>query len=114
MIDNTFASPFLSRPFDHGADLIMHSATKFLGGHGVAVGGVLVDRGAFDWEASGLFPTLTEPYAGYHGLDFAEEFGPGAFIMRARAGGTARLWRLHEPGQRLLTCSRAWRPFHCA
>ncbi len=87
MIDNTFASPFLSRPFDHGADLIMHSATKFLGGHGVAIGGVLVDRGAFDWEASGLFPTLTEPYAGYHGLDFAEEFGPGALIMRARAEG---------------------------
>ena len=87
MIDNTFASPFLSRPFDHGADLVMHSATKFLGGHGIAIGGVLVDRGAFDWEASGLFPTLTEPYAGYHGLDFAEEFGPGAFIMRARAEG---------------------------
>ena len=87
MIDNTFASPFLSRPFDHGADLIMHSATKFLGGHGIAIGGVLVDRGAFDWEESGLFPTLTEPYAGYHGLDFAEEFGPGAFIMRARAEG---------------------------
>ncbi len=87
MIDNTFASPFLSCPFDHGADLVMHSATKFLGGHGIAIGGVLVDRGAFDWEASGLFPTLTEPYAGYHGLDFAEEFGPGAFIMRARAEG---------------------------
>lgn len=87
MIDNTFASPFLSRPFDHGADLVMHSATKFLGGHGVAIGGVLVDRGAFDWEASGRFPTLTEPYAGYHGLDFAEEFGPGALIMRARAEG---------------------------
>ena len=87
MIDNTFASPFLSRPFDHGADLVMHSATKFLGGHGIAIGGVLVDRGAFDWEASGLFPTLTEPYAGYHGLDFAEEFGPGALIMRARAEG---------------------------
>ncbi len=87
MIDNTFASPFLSCPFDHGADLVMHSATKFLGGHGIAIGGVLVDRGAFDWEASGLFPTLTEPYAGYHGLDFAEEFGPGALIMRARAEG---------------------------
>jgi O-acetylhomoserine (thiol)-lyase len=65
----------------------MHSATKFLGGHGVAIGGVLVDRGAFDWEASGKFPTLTEPYAGYHGIDFAEEFGPNAFLMRARAEG---------------------------
>jgi O-acetylhomoserine (thiol)-lyase len=87
MIDNTFASPYLCRPLEHGADLVHHSATKFLGGHGVAIGGVIVDGGTFDWEASGKFPTLTEPYAGYHGLDFAEEFGPGAFIMRARAEG---------------------------
>ena len=87
MIDNTFATPWLMRPFDHGADIVMHSATKFLGGHGVAIGGVLVDGGAFDWEASGKFPTLTEPYAGYHGLDFAEEFGPAAMVMRARAEG---------------------------
>ncbi|MBC6439158.1 MAG: O-acetylhomoserine aminocarboxypropyltransferase [Rhodospirillales bacterium] len=87
MIDNTFATPFLFRPFEHGADIVMHSVTKFMGGHGVAIGGALVDRGAFDWEASGKFPTLTEPYEGYHGLDFAEEFGPGAMIMRARAEG---------------------------
>ena len=87
MIDNTFATPFLCRPFELGADIVMHSVTKFLGGHGVAIGGVVVDRGDFDWEASGRFPTLTEPYAGYHGLDFAEEFGPGAMIMRARAEG---------------------------
>ncbi len=87
MIDNTFATPHLCRPFEHGVDIIMHSATKFLGGHGVAIGGALVDRGGFDWESSGKFPTLTEPYLGYHGLDFAEEFGPGAFIMRARAEG---------------------------
>ncbi len=87
MVDNTFATPYLSRPFDYGADLVMHSVTKFLGGHGVAIGGVLVDRGAFDWEAGDLFPTLTEPYAGYHELDFAEEFGPAAMIMRARAEG---------------------------
>src|SRR6185436_16662922 len=87
MIDNTFATPYLCRPFKHGVDLVMHSATKFLGGHGVAIAGALVDSGQFDWEASGKFPTLTEPYAGYHGLDFAEEFGPGAFIMRARAEG---------------------------
>ncbi len=87
MIDNTFATPYLCRPFEHGADLVMHSATKFLGGHGVAIAGVLVDSGQFDWESSGKFPTLTEPYAGYHGLDFAEEFGPSAFIMRARAEG---------------------------
>ncbi len=87
MIDATFTTPYLCRPFDHGADLIMHSVTKFLGGHGVAIGGALIDGGRFDWEASGKFPTLTEPYAGYHGLDFAEEFGPAAFIMRARAEG---------------------------
>ncbi len=87
LIDNTFASPALFRPFDHGADLVLHSATKFLGGHGVAIGGVLVDGGIFDWQGSGKFPTLTEPYAGYHGINFAEEFGPGAFVMRARAEG---------------------------
>ena len=87
MIDNTFATPYLCRPFDHGVDIIMHSVTKFLGGHGVAIGGALVDSGAFDWEASGKFPTLTEPYAGYHGLDFAEEFGPAALVMRARSEG---------------------------
>jgi O-acetylhomoserine (thiol)-lyase len=87
MLDNTFATPCLFRPFEHGVDLVMHSATKFLGGHGVAIGGVLVDSGRFDWRASGRLPTLTEPYAGYHGLDFADEFGPGAFLMRARAEG---------------------------
>ena len=87
MVDSTFATPHLCRPIDHGADLIVHSATKWLGGHGVALGGVIVDGGTFDWEASGKFPTLTEPYAGYHGLDFAEEYGPQAFLMRARAEG---------------------------
>ncbi len=87
MIDATFSTPFLCRPFDHGADIVMHSATKFLGGHGVAIGGLLVDSGRFDWVKSGKFPTLTEPYAGYHGLSFAEEFGPAAFMTRARAEG---------------------------
>lgn len=87
MVDSTFASPFLCRPIALGADIVMHSSTKFIGGHGVAIGGVLVDGGRFDWEASGKFPTLTEPYAGYHGIDFAEEFGPHAFVMRARAEG---------------------------
>ncbi len=86
MLDATFATPFLCRTFDHGADIVMHSATKWLGGHGIAIGGALVDSGRFDWEG-GKFPTLTEPYAGYHGLDFAEEFGPEAFLMRARAEG---------------------------
>jgi O-acetylhomoserine (thiol)-lyase len=87
LVDSTFATPYLCRPIEHGADLVLHSATKWLGGHGVAIGGVLVDGGRFDWEGSGLFPTLTEPYAGYHGIDFAEEFGPQAFVMRARAEG---------------------------
>ena len=87
VIDSTFATPYLCRPFDFGADIVIHSLTKFLGGHGIAIGGVLVDGGTFDWEASGKFPTLTEPYAGYHGIDFAEEFGPAALIMRARAEG---------------------------
>ena len=87
MIDNTFATPYLFRPFEYGCDIVMHSATKFLGGHGIAIGGILVDSGQFDWETSGKFQTMTEPYDGYHGLNFAEEFGPGAFIMRARAEG---------------------------
>ncbi|ALG69786.1 O-acetylhomoserine aminocarboxypropyltransferase [Azospirillum thiophilum] len=87
LIDSTFTTPYLCRPFEHGADLIMHSCTKWLGGHGTAIGGVVIDGGRFDWEASGKFPTLTEPYAGYHGIDFAEEYGPAAFIARARAEG---------------------------
>jgi O-acetylhomoserine (thiol)-lyase len=87
MVDSTFTTPCLIRPIEHGADIVMHSATKWIGGHGVAIGGVLVDGGRFDWETSDRFPTLTEPYAGYHGLDFAEEFGPAAFVMRARAEG---------------------------
>jgi len=87
MVDNTFATPYLCRPLEWGADLVHHSITKFMGGHGIAVGGVIVDGGQFDWDASGLFSTLTEPYAGYHGIDYAEEFGPQAFIMRARTEG---------------------------
>jgi len=87
LIDSTFTTPYLCRPFDHGADLVFHSATKFLGGHGIAIGGLLVDSGQFDWEASGKFPTLTEPYPGFHNMDFVEEFGPAAFIMRARKEG---------------------------
>jgi O-acetylhomoserine (thiol)-lyase len=87
MLDATFATPYLCRPFDFGADIVMHSATKWLGGHGVAIGGALVDSGKFNWAASGKFPTLTEPYDGYHGINFWEEYGPAAFIMRARLEG---------------------------
>ncbi len=88
-IDSTFATPYLCRAFDHGADIVMHSVTKFLGGHGRRHRGIVVDRGVFDWAASGKFPTMTEPYAGYHGISFAEEFGPAAMIMRARAKACA-------------------------
>jgi O-acetylhomoserine (thiol)-lyase len=87
MIDSTFTTPFLCKPFDLGADIIVHSATKFLSGHGVVIGGLLVDGGIFDWEASGKFPTLTEPYEGFHNLDFVDEFGPAAYITRARKEG---------------------------
>ena len=87
LIDNTFATPYLSRPIEYGADLVMHSATKWLGGHGIAIGGAIVDGGRFDWRSSGKFPILTEPYAGYHGIIFDEQFGPAAFIMRARTEG---------------------------
>ena len=87
VIDNTFATPFLSQPISHGADIVMHSITKWIGGHGVAIGGILVDGGHFDFHKSGKYPTMTSPYAGYHGIVFAEEFGPSAFIMRARVEG---------------------------
>ena len=87
MVDATFATPYLCKPIEMGADIVMHSATKFLSGHGVVIGGVLVDGGTFDWEGSGKFPTMTEPYEGFHDLVFAEEFGPQAFITRARKEG---------------------------
>jgi O-acetylhomoserine (thiol)-lyase len=86
-VDSTFTTPYLLRPFDHGADLLYHSATKFLGGHGIAIGGLLVDGGRFDWEASGRFPELTEPYDGFHGMDFQEESTVAAFSLRARREG---------------------------
>src|SRR5579871_4548298 len=87
LIDNTFATPYLCRPILLGADIVMHSVTKWIGGHGIAIGGAIIDGGRFDWQAARKFPTLTEPYAGYHGLVFGDEFGPAAFIMRARAEG---------------------------
>lgn len=87
LIDNTFATPWLCRPFDLGADLVLHSTTKWIGGHGIAIGGALIDGGRFDWAAAGRYPTLSEPYAGYHGLVFTEQFGPAACIVRARVEG---------------------------
>ncbi|HTQ78017.1 MAG TPA: O-acetylhomoserine aminocarboxypropyltransferase [Burkholderiales bacterium] len=87
LVDATFTTPYLMKPFELGADLLYHSATKFLGGHGVAIGGVLVDSGRFDWEKSGKFPQLTSPYEGFHDMDFEEESGTRAFLLRARREG---------------------------
>lgn len=87
LVDSTLTSPYLIKPFDHGADLLYHSATKFLSGHGTVVGGVLVDSGRFDWSASGNFPELAAPYAGFHNMVFAEESTVGAFLLRARREG---------------------------
>src|SRR6478609_3799762 len=87
LVDSTFTTPYLLKPFAHGADLVYHSATKFLGGHGIAIGGVLIDSGRFDWEASGKFDTLTAPYSGFHNMDFEEESGTRAFLLRARREG---------------------------
>jgi O-acetylhomoserine (thiol)-lyase len=86
MIDNTFATPYLCRPFEWGADIITHSTTKFIGGHGTAIGGVIVDRGSFKWSNSGRFKNFTEPDPAYHNVIYAEDFGPAAFISKARAG----------------------------
>lgn len=85
IIDNTFATPFLFRPIEHGADVVIHSATKFIGGHGTSLGGVIVDSGKFDWQASGKFPQLTEPDPCYHGLRFTEAAGTAAYVTRIRA-----------------------------
>ncbi len=86
IIDNTFASPYLCRPMEHGADIVLHSATKFIGGHGTSIGGVIVDSGRFPWDR-GAFPQLLEPSKGYHGIRFYETFGDFAFIMKARVEG---------------------------
>ena len=85
VVDNTFATPYLLRPFEHGADIVVHSATKFIGGHGTTIGGGIVDSGHFDWKASGKFPQFTEPENSYHGIVFADAVGPAAYITRARA-----------------------------
>ena len=87
LVDSTFTPPWLLRPFEHGADLLFHSATKFLSGHGTVVGGLLVDSGQFDWDRSGKFPELTTPYDGFHGMVFSEESSVGAFLLRARREG---------------------------
>lgn len=87
LVDSTFTTPWLLRPFEHGADLLFHSATKFLCGHGTVIGGLLVDSGRFNWDASGRFPELTAPYEGFHGMVFAEESTVAPFLLRARREG---------------------------
>lgn len=85
VIDNTFATPYLVRPIEYGADIVVHSATKFIGGHGTTIGGVIVDGGKFDWEASGKFPSLTDPNPSYHGISFTKAVGAAAFVTKIRA-----------------------------
>ena len=85
VIDSTFATPYLVRPIEYGADIVIHSATKFIGGHGTTIGGVIIDAGKFDWKASGKFPQFTEPNESYHGISFVDAAGPAAFITRIRA-----------------------------
>ena len=85
VIDNTFGTPYLIRPIEYGADIVIHSATKFIGGHGTAIGGVIVDSGKFDWEASGKFPSITEPNPSYHGISFTKAVGAAAFVTKIRA-----------------------------
>lgn len=85
VIDNTFATPYLVRPIEYGADIVVHSATKFIGGHGTTIGGVIIDSGKFDWEASGRFPSLTEPNPSYHGISFTKAVGAAAFVTKIRA-----------------------------
>ena len=87
MVDNTLASPYLNRPLEHGADIVVHSATKFIGGHGTAIGGIIIDGGSFDFGASGRHPSFTEPDPSYHGLKYWEALGPGAFITKVRVQG---------------------------
>lgn len=85
VVDNTFATPYLVRPIEYGADIVVHSATKFIGGHGTAIGGVIVDSGKFDWIGSGKFPSLVEPNPSYHGVSFAKDVGAAAFVTKIRA-----------------------------
>ena len=85
VIDNTFGTPYLIRPIEHGADIVVHSATKFIGGHGTTLGGIIVDSGKFDWKASGKFPGITDPNPSYHGISFVDAAGPAAFVTKARA-----------------------------
>ncbi len=114
IIDNTFGTPYLIRPIEHGADIVVHSATKFIGGHGTSLGGVIVDSGKFDWVASGKFPQLTEPDPSYHGVRFVDAAGPAAYAIRIRAvllrdtGATISPFNAFILLQGLRRCRFAW------
>ena len=111
IIDNTFATPYLLRPIEYGADIVVHSATKFIGGHGTTIGGVIVDSGKFDWKASGKFPQFTEPDYSYHGIVFAEAVGAAAYITRARAILLRDTGSTLSPVFRSFSTSRVTSPF---
>ena len=110
IVDNTFGTPYLIRPIEHGADIVVHSATKFIGGHGTSLGGVIVDSGKFDWATSGKFPQLTEPDASYHGIRFIDAAGAAAYATRIRAFIT-RYRSSHQPIQCLYPTARPGNSF---
>ena len=109
VVDSTFATPYLVRPLEYGADIVIHSATKFIGGHGTAVGGVVVDGGRFDWKSSTKYPWISEPNPSYHGVSFADAAGPAAFCDLYPRDTAARHWRHAFPlSMRFYSC-RGWR-----
>ena len=112
VVDNTFGTPYLIRPIEHGADIVVHSATKFLGGHGTTLGGIIVDSGKFDWAASGKYPAIAAPNPSYHGVSFVAAAGPAAFVtyIRRCCCGTPARPSLPSPP---FCCYRAWRPCPC-
>ena len=112
-VDNTFASPYLCRPFEWGAAITLHSATKFIGGHGTTMGGVIIESGKFPWD-NGRFPSMTEPSPGYHGVRFFETFGDFGFTMKCRMEGMRTFGPAHSPRSTLFYCCKALKRCHCA
>lgn len=112
-VDNTFATPYLVRPMEYGADIVVHSATKFIGGHGTAIGGVIVESGRFDWEASGKYPSLTQPNESYHGVSFTKAAGPAAFVTKIRLPCCV-IQELRCPPFMHFCSFRGWKPCLCA
>ena len=113
VIDNTFGTPYLIRPIEYGADIVVHSATKFIGGHGTTLGGIIVDSGKFDWKASGKYAPIAEPNPSYHGISFADAVGPAAFVTYIRAILLRDTGATISPVQRIFCCCRALRLCLC-